>query len=242
MKAMRASACGLVFLICSPFILGQSTITIHGQVKDASGSPIPGASVRIASTERAFEHKAGYDGEFIFPNIAQGKYELEISFPGFKTKNLTVEAGDKVRYTMDGVPIVVQPVPEPFSITLEVGTGGHCTVYALPAALPAGVTWGEGVISYEKRSSAIELTGRVNDQLGVPLSKVTVKLVREGAAYTTVSNEKGEFTFTGLEPGKYSLQSTLKGYTGHSVTVWITRENLTKAIVSLVDSSKFCFE
>ena len=212
------------FLICAPFTLSQSGITIRGQVKDVTGSIVPGALVRLYSVERVLDLKSGYDGEFAFANIAKGKYELEASYPGFITKILAVEITEKV--------------PESFSIKLDVGSGGHCMV----VGLPAGVTWVQGAISYEKRSSQMDLVGLVSDQFGSPLSAVTVKLVREGASHATVSNEKGEFAFTGLEPGKYSLQSTYKGYGDHPSSVWITRENLTKAVVALVDRNRFCFE
>jgi len=212
-------------MISTPIALSQSMYTIRGRVVDQSGANASGALVGLYSLRRAFQSKVDWDGRFDFADVPGGRYELDVSLTGFKTKTIDFE--------------ITERAPEPISITLEIGPGGHCTITELPAG---SVPLVEGRVTYEKRSSKIDLEGVVRDQFGSPLSAVTVNLVGEGVARTTVSDEKGEFSFTGLEPGKYTLKSSHKGYGDRPAIVWITRDNLTKAVVALVDMSKFCFE
>jgi hypothetical protein len=62
-----------------------------GVVNDSAGGVIPGAAVVITeeSTGQKFKATTSDAGEFVFPQLAAGKYTLEISPPGFR--RLTVE-------------------------------------------------------------------------------------------------------------------------------------------------------
>jgi len=230
MKAVRSIAIVFFFLTANflfsiPNALCQSTYIIRGRVVDESGGYIPGASVYLYSVERVLEVKADGDGRFEFPNVAKGSYELEGSYLGFERRGLDFEIAEKV--------------PEPFSIMLLIGgTHSYCTVLQTDGgARPVGVD-----VSYENRSGKVDLMGLVRDELGSPLSNVILNLVREGASHETTSNDKGEFTYTGLEPGKYTLHSPRAGYWDIPHSVWVTRDNLTRSVVTLADKRRVpCF-
>jgi hypothetical protein len=229
MKAARIIALAFLafFLFSTQIAPSQSTYSIRGQVVDESGAWVSGASVRLYSAQRVLDLRADGDGKFEFANVPKGTYELAGSSAGFLPGTVDVEIAEKV--------------PEPFSIVLHVGrfgSGGYayCTVQEddiNKVVASVGLR-----VSYEKRSGKMDLSGVERDQFGSPLLGVIVKIVREGTMRETVSNEKGEFTFSGLEPGKYSLQSTHEDYSDIPGKVWITRENVAKAAVTLVESRR----
>jgi hypothetical protein len=212
------------FLFSTLIALGQSTFTVRGQVVDPSGAWVPGASVRLYSAQGVHDLRADGDGKFQFTNLPKGAYELEASSSGFVAGTVDFEIAEKA--------------PEPFSILLRIGEGGGCSV--LQHDSDRVVSWVGVRVSYKKRSDKMDLVGVERDQFGFPLPGVMVKLVKQGTPQETVANEKGEFTFSGLELGKYSLQSTHAGYQDLPTTVWITRENIVKAVVTLVESWRFC--
>src|SRR5579859_3033572 len=65
----------------------STTSTLSGTVSDPSDARIPKATVKLSNPDnginRAFT--SGETGEFSFPLLPPGTYELEVSAPGFKT-------------------------------------------------------------------------------------------------------------------------------------------------------------
>jgi hypothetical protein len=229
MKAARSLAL-VLFLLTTDFFFpthiafSQSAYTIRGQVLDETGGWVPGASVRLYSAQRVLNLRADGDGRFEFTNLVKGNYELMGSSAGFIQGTVDFEIAEKA--------------PEPFLIILHVGTGARCTVVSLEEQ-SAEVVGPVGVdLSYEKRSGKSDLEGVVRDELGSRLSNVTLKLVRIGASHETTSNDKGEFSYAGLEPGKYILYSPLAGYWDAPQSVWVTSSNLARVIVTLGDKRR----
>ncbi len=83
-KTIRASACFL--LVFAHGVLAQTTGTIQGTVKDASGSLIPGAKVTAKLEGAAVKRSVNSDpsGEFVLPSLPVGLYTVEIEATGFK--------------------------------------------------------------------------------------------------------------------------------------------------------------
>jgi hypothetical protein len=65
---------------------GRITGTIVGTVKDASGAVVPKAQLILIDTARGStqETTSGNEGNFVFPNLQPGRYQLTASFPGFQ--------------------------------------------------------------------------------------------------------------------------------------------------------------
>ncbi len=76
--------------------------TISGKVTDASNnSPVPGAVVKILGTNLATSTSSG--GTYTFSvDLAPGKYQLQISFIGFKSNVEPVTLGDNITVQVNG--------------------------------------------------------------------------------------------------------------------------------------------
>jgi Ca-activated chloride channel family protein len=69
------------------------------------------------------------------------------------------------------------------------------------------------------QSNLGHIRGVIKDSAGAVLPGVSVRLSRRGEAdRTTVTGAKGEFSFRGLAPGRYSVSAALRGFT--PATVW----------------------
>src|ERR1700688_45467 len=96
---MRSIQGFLVFatllLICFNLPIGAQTITgtISGDVTDASGAVVAGATVTVVSLGTNQERSAttNSSGNFDVPNLAIGKYKVTAAAAGFKT---SVEAAE----------------------------------------------------------------------------------------------------------------------------------------------------
>ena len=83
--------------------------SVLGNVKDPSGASIPGAKVNLLSIGKgvATTRQAGSSGEFEFPNVAPGEYQVTVTAPGFQKTNseqFTVNVGARQRVDLS-VPI-----------------------------------------------------------------------------------------------------------------------------------------
>src|ERR1700681_551454 len=69
------------------FAQGETTSAIVGQVTDATGAAISGASVTIANQEIGLKRSAKTDGagRFNFPQLKPGAYSVKVGAPGFQT-------------------------------------------------------------------------------------------------------------------------------------------------------------
>src|SRR6266704_1875110 len=68
-------------------LMGQAQAgTIKGAVKDASGAPVPGATVtlRSESTSRSTSVVTQPDGSYIFTSLEAGAYAVEAAREGFQ--------------------------------------------------------------------------------------------------------------------------------------------------------------
>src|SRR5437867_3758346 len=86
---------GLALALSLGFVPGlwaqASTGNIYGTVADASGAPIPGASVAISGVNIGGRTtQTGADGGFRFLNLDPGTYKLTVSMTGFATVNREV--------------------------------------------------------------------------------------------------------------------------------------------------------
>ncbi len=86
---------------------GQYTTgTITGTVTDATGAVVPGVTVTLKSqdTSETRTYKTGPVGDYVFPALAPGKYDLTLAAPGFEQATTTVTASSS------------QTVPQNFSL------------------------------------------------------------------------------------------------------------------------------
>ena len=66
---------------------GETTSAIVGQVTDASGSAVPGATVTITSPTTGLQRslKTDEEGRFNFPQLRPGAYSVKVEAEGFRS-------------------------------------------------------------------------------------------------------------------------------------------------------------
>jgi hypothetical protein len=206
---VACALCGM-FLINSPIALAQSGAKISGGLFDESHRVIEGAAVRLFSPDRLRATKSDNDGQFEFVDLPPGTYELQAELSGFETKTIeNIQVGDKDA--------------GPFSMTLRtLPTDTSCADEPLP--------------SYEEtRPGRVSLVGTVSDYGGTVLAGAKVRLTNSRQTEVTNSNDRGEFSFEDIAPGKYVVSAMQSGYTQLStISLWIMRGNLTRVTFVLL--------
>lgn len=85
-----------------PLAHGAVTGRIAGTVKDSSGGAIPGAMLTATNTAQNIEIKTTTDakGDYAFPSLAVGNYEVQCESPGFRTEKrigLVIDANSAIQ-------------------------------------------------------------------------------------------------------------------------------------------------
>ncbi len=78
-------AVGVVLFGMGILAWAQSTAQIHGTVRDASGSVVPGAEIKATQTDTGVVRSttSAADGGYILTALPVGPYRLEITKDGF---------------------------------------------------------------------------------------------------------------------------------------------------------------
>ncbi len=118
---MRNIICILAIMLAAGAALGQTTGTITGTVTDASKAVVPNVKVMALSRtsgERR-ETTTNSTGQYTFPFLPPGDYELEFSLPGFTTvvEKATLSVTERI-----GVDAMLKP--STVSERVEVGASG----------------------------------------------------------------------------------------------------------------------
>ncbi len=103
----------LLLSIVVPAFTGFSQTTdkcLCGTIKDANGSAIVGATVKVSETQKVLQTDA--NGEFKFKDQPDGTFRLTISAKGFAVESIVAKVGDKAEITLKE-----QGIAETVSIT-----------------------------------------------------------------------------------------------------------------------------
>jgi hypothetical protein len=76
----------VISLITAPALFAQfETSEVLGKVRDASNSPVPGATVTLTNQQTGIEAKTSTNenGEYDFFNVQIGVYTVKVEHPGF---------------------------------------------------------------------------------------------------------------------------------------------------------------
>src|SRR3954469_11075593 len=92
----------VALLICTSLCAQETTGTIAGIVKDASGAVVPDANVTVQNTGTGQQRqvKSGSEGEFSVPQLPIGKYQVTATHPGFSkvlVKDTELQVNDRRR-------------------------------------------------------------------------------------------------------------------------------------------------
>lgn len=199
--------CLFMFFVAFPSCeYGQSTAQIKGVIRGPQNAVMAGITVNLLSVERVRTTKTDESGKFEFTELPLNSFELQVK----------QAAGIK--------PVPVQeisfsePSTRQFSIVLQL-VAPEC----FPKIEPG----------YENRIGRTNLSGKIAkfSSSNTPLNngRITATHIETGTTRVVNSNEKGDFEFVNLEPGKYTLKVSHQGYSGLAgIDFWITAENLTR--------------
>ena len=113
-KVLAIFAFAGLLAFCLPevgFSQGETTSAIIGQVSDASGAAVPGATITIHNTETGLQRIATTDdsGRFNFTQLKPGTYSVRAEAQGFDTQqNDGVSSSLGQKRTVDFILKIVQ--------------------------------------------------------------------------------------------------------------------------------------
>ena len=119
---LLAACAGGVF-VPRCFAQAVAIAQVSGTISDPSGSPLPGAQVKIVETEKGLVRSttSGPDGRYTFPNLPVGPYRLDVSANGFKSyaqSGIVLQVGNNVQIN---VPMQLGALSEHVEVSAEAG-------------------------------------------------------------------------------------------------------------------------
>jgi hypothetical protein len=201
----RCFACLWLFSLIAR---GAVTGSISGTLKDFNGGPIAAAMVTVTNTAQGIQTKATTDvkGEYTFPSLAVGNYELQVNVPGFrpeKRTGLTIDANSALV-----IDLTLQLATQREEVTVS-GTGEEVHVET------ASTQVGEVVTA--KEMTTVNLNGRSYTDLMalqpgiVPMSTQTPDSIVMAGATVAIAPSGG------LNPGNQSISGQREDANGFLV-------------------------
>ena len=74
----------IIILLFGVVDLLSQNLNINGYIADTTGTPLPGVNVTLIGTNLGTA--SDFNGRFSIKNLKPGKYSIEFSFIGYKTK------------------------------------------------------------------------------------------------------------------------------------------------------------
>ena len=109
----------LVVIVClSAFVIIADAAPVSGTVVDASGAPVPGATVVVTAGGKDHSATTNDDGRFDVPEVPDGELHVRASAPGFAEAVITLAAGAQAR-------LVLRPAPLVDAITVTASRGAE---------------------------------------------------------------------------------------------------------------------
>lgn len=118
MRSITLFALALLFLTTTLFAQPGATSSIRGTIVDQNGAVVSGARVGLHRANRLVDLVTTTDssGNFAFTSLADGRYEVEITAPGFERGTIGVDAG-----TSD-LKVVLAVGESRFLVSAEIGS------------------------------------------------------------------------------------------------------------------------
>src|SRR3984885_6134593 len=91
MTLSRHAQAAVIFLTAGAMVWGAVTGKVAGTVTDASGAGVPMVSIKMTNTAQGLELKVTADdhGDFIFPSVPVGTYDILFEAKGFRSEKRT---------------------------------------------------------------------------------------------------------------------------------------------------------
>jgi hypothetical protein len=171
----------VVSCLSAPLAAQSSQGSILGEVKDATGASVPGATILLKNTDEGATRTtvSSASGEYQFLDVKNSHYSLQVTAPGFKT------------FVISGLELTArQQLREDVSLTIG-------------AVQQEVAVSGETTSSIETDTSTISAVLNVDDVENLPINS------RAGIAGTSGLNLIGTLPGVQSDPGGFSLQGGL---------------------------------
>jgi Carboxypeptidase regulatory-like domain len=110
LRLSRAALGSFIIVFATVVILGQTTSSISGRVKDPTGAVIPSAQVTLSSSgSEARTTTTDARGQFRIDNVAPGTYRISVSRSGFKIAEQNVDVSNRRNATLD-IDLALEPI------------------------------------------------------------------------------------------------------------------------------------
>jgi len=123
MKRATVFVCLLVLLATPALLFGQTSTTaqISGVVADPSGAVVPGAEVELRNTATGVTQKIKTNaaGQYVFPGVRPGNYDLTVRMDGFRTSALSNIKVDVAKSYSFDVSMEIGAAVETVEVTAE---------------------------------------------------------------------------------------------------------------------------
>ena len=180
-------------LVAGNSALGQGGLQLTGVVRDLSAAPVAGVRLTLSSLDRRLHTKSAANGRFQFESIPKGKYDLELSAPGFVKQGFPVDVSEITPQVLTIVLLLLGSAPEM----------NYCGPHA-------------SVSDSFLQPNSPRLTIVVRDYSDEkPVRNATVSLWRVGGErppFTSTSNLIGRVEFNDVPAGHYDLRVSRRGY------------------------------
>jgi carboxypeptidase family protein len=235
MRKLRNSL-GLSAVILSASLLPASCAVAQTQpslrvtVQTRHGHPVRDVDLTLAAEDRIRRGVTNAKGEFEFRDLPDLTYVLEATYlQEFKIANI-----QNIRLRDPGSRTVSVTLDPPGGYFLSgLGTGTPCTLLDI-----GFVADGYGQVFYAERQGDVSIAGTVaafdrslktsSVDLSTTIAVLSVDQP-ELAVAKTQPDDRGEFHFDSLAPGKYRVRFSRKGsYTGTTMEFWVALGNTTK--------------
>ena len=202
----------MLFLLLCPAIVLQAAGngSISGTVRDPSGALVSGVTLTLVNVSLRTEYKTASNGEgdYSFPALPVGRYELTIAAPGLKTQrktNLSVDTDSALR-----VDVTMELSPQTETITVaETAAAAEVQVDTVTTHLGELVT-GE-------QMTAIPLNGRSYTDL-LPIQPGVIPVTTIQASSVIMAGVTGSLSPSGdLNPGNLSINGQRESSNGFLV-------------------------
>jgi len=117
----------LIALLAAATLPAQTNGVIVGRVTDPSGAQVPSAKVELVNQNTGIKAAttASGQGEYVFPRVSPGTYQLTVSAPGFKTivrNDIPLLVNQTAR---EDVALAVGDVASSVQVEAEIPVVGH---------------------------------------------------------------------------------------------------------------------
>lgn len=205
---------------------GASAVT--GTITDPAGAIVPNAQIELKdmATGKAYPSIADTFGQFSIAGLTPGRYELDVTSPGFK-KNVRQFDLPPLQTARLDTPLEVGATSETVTVNAESpllktesGAVAH-VVSSQAATLPL----------FSARSVPAGITGAITDPSGaiVPTASVTLRQLAGGSVRSARVDAHGQFRFDGLTPGRYEVEITAPGFARASKQIDLQPQQIARA-------------